>query len=142
LPAIEAGLAARGRNRADFEITGIPLIGSGRDAQSQDRRRAEVRKQIAFYGSTPAYRGVLELHGWGPLHEDLHLLSKAGRWDDMADLINDEILDAFAVVGAPPEVARELRRRFDGLFDRVSLGFGNDIEIAAQLATAFNHELG
>jgi len=139
LPAIEAGLAARGRNRADFEITGIPFIACGHDDETQARRRAEVRKQIAFYGSTPAYRGVLDLHGWGALHEELHKLSKIGRWIEMGSLIDDDVLAAFAVLGTPREVAHELRRRFDGLFDRLSFGFGNDIETAGELATALKH---
>ena len=98
-----------------------------------------MRKQIAFYGSTPAYRGVLDLHGWGALHEELHKLSKIGRWIEMGSLIDDDVLAAFAVLGTPREVAHELRRRFDGLFDRLSFGFGNDIETAGELATALKH---
>jgi probable F420-dependent oxidoreductase len=137
LPAIEAGLAGRGRSRADFEITGIPFIVAGNDEAALARRQAEAKKQIAFYGSTPAYRGVLELHGWAALHEDLHRLSKAGRWDEMGALIDDDVLSAFAIVGTPPEAVKELRRRFDGLFDRISLGSGNDIAMAGDLAAAF-----
>ena len=136
LPAIEAGLAGRSRNRADFEITGIPFVACGLDDETQAGRRAEARKQIAFYGSTPAYRGVLEVHGWGALHEDLHKMSKAGRWDEMGDLIDDDVLAAFAVQGTPREAANELRRRFDGVFDRISLGFGNDIGMAAEFAAS------
>jgi probable F420-dependent oxidoreductase len=136
LPKIEAGLAGRARNRADFEITGIPFIACGPDEETQARRRAEARKQIAFYGSTPSYRGVLELHGWGALHEELHKLSKAGRWDEMGDLIDDDTLATFAVLGTPREAARELQRRFGGLFDRISLGFGNDVEMADEFAAA------
>jgi probable F420-dependent oxidoreductase len=136
-PAVEAGLAARGSGRAKFEITGIPFIVSGHNAAAMATRLTEVKKQIAFYGSTPAYRGVLELHGWGALHEELHRLSKVGRWDEMGTLIDDDMLNAFAVVGAPAEVAEEMQRRFGGLFDRISLGLGNDIALAAKLAAAF-----
>jgi probable F420-dependent oxidoreductase len=136
LPGIEAGLTGRARNRADFEITGVPFIACGQDEETQTRQRAEARKQIAFYGSTPSYRGVLDLHGWGALHEELHKLSRAGRWDEMGDLIDDDVLAIFAVLGTPQEAAHELRRRFDGLFDRISLGFGNDVEMAGEFATA------
>ena len=67
-----------------------------------------TRQQIAFYGSTPAYRGVLELHGWGGLQDELNALSKQGKWVEMGDLIDDEILNTFAVVGEPEQIAPEL----------------------------------
>ena len=136
MPAIEAGLAERSRSRANFEVTAIPFVACGINDEAQDSRRSEARKQIAFYGSTPSYRGVLELHAWDALHEDLHKLSKAGRWDEMGDLIDDEVLAAFAVLGTPADAAKELHRRFDGVLDRISLGMGNDIELAAEFAAA------
>lgn len=136
LPAIEAGLAGRGRGRADFEVTGIPFIACGHDEAALAVKVEAAKKQIAFYGSTPAYRGVLELHGWGALHEELHRLSKVGGWDEMGALIDDDVLDAFAIIGKPAEVADTLQRRFGGLFDRVALGSGNDIAMAADLAAA------
>jgi hypothetical protein len=79
-----------------------------------------VKGQIAFYGSTPAYRGVLELHGWGDLQTELNGLSKEGRWAEMGKLIDDGILDAFAVSGAPEEIAGLWAKRWSGLADRVS----------------------
>ena len=82
-----------------------------------------TRKQLAFYGSTPAYRKVLELHGWGDLHTELHRLSLAGQWDAMGELIDDEVLGTFAVVAPIPELAAALRRRCDGVIDRVLPGF-------------------
>ncbi len=78
-----------------------------------------MRKQIAFYGSTPAYRKVLELHGWGDLQTELHRLSLAGEWDTMSSLIDDEMLSAFAVVGPVESVAEALRDRCEGVVDRV-----------------------
>jgi hypothetical protein len=82
-----------------------------------------TRERIAFYGSTPAYRGVLDLHGWGDLQPELNLLSKQGRWKEMGDLIDDSMLDAFAVVAEPDQVAAKLRQRYTGLVDRVAVGF-------------------
>jgi probable F420-dependent oxidoreductase len=136
LPAIEAGLARSGRPRSRFEVTGIPFIATGHDAETQEKACVEARRQIAFYASTPAYRSVLELHGWDALHDALHMLSKQGRWDEMGALIDDAVLATFAIVGTPKEAAGELRRRFDGLFDRVSLGLGNDVTTASQLFAA------
>ena len=96
---------------------------------------AATRKQIAFYGSTPAYRGVLELHGWGDLATELHGLSRRGEWDAMGTLIDDEVLDAFAVVAPLPELACALRRRCDGSVDRVmaSLPAGTPEPVVARV---------
>jgi hypothetical protein len=84
---------------------------------------AATRKQVAFYGSTPAYRTVLDLHGWGDLHVDLHRLSREGEWDAMGELIDDEVLQAFAVVAPLPELAGALWARCDGVIDRVLPAF-------------------
>ena len=81
---------------------------------------AGTRQQIAFYGSTPAYRAVLDLHGWGGLQDDLNALSKQGQWVQMGDLIDDDVLNTFAVVTEPEGVAPELRRRYGGLIQRIS----------------------
>jgi hypothetical protein len=79
-----------------------------------------VRGQIAFYGSTPAYRGVLELHGWGDLQDELNRMSKEGRWAEMGTLIDDDILAAFAVVAPLDEVAAGLKARWGDSLTRVS----------------------
>ena len=87
-----------------------------------------VRQQIAFYGSTPAYRPVLELHGWGDAQDELNRLSKQGRWKEMGELIDDEMLDAFAVVGSIESVAQQLRERWGGLLHRLSFYAPYDVE--------------
>jgi hypothetical protein len=79
-----------------------------------------VCKQIAFYGSTPAYRPVLEIHGWGDLQDELNALSKRGLWDEMGALITEPILEQFAVVGQPEEVVGKFAARFGSLVDRTS----------------------
>lgn len=119
LPAVEAGLAASGRTRADFQLSYPMFVVTGETDEAMADAAAGTRKQIAFYGSTPAYRGVLELHGWGELQTELNALSKQGRWDDMAGLIDDDVLDAFAVVGTPDEVPGLIAGRVGALVDRV-----------------------
>jgi probable F420-dependent oxidoreductase len=123
LPALSRGLAASGRSRADVEISLLAMIATGRTEEEMARAVAGTRRQIAFYGSTPAYRGVLDLHGWGGLGDELNTLSKSSRddkWEAMGGLIDDEVLNAFAVVASPADVAAQIRRRFGGLIDRVS----------------------
>jgi probable F420-dependent oxidoreductase len=120
VPAIEKGLARSGRQRSDFQISCPVMVVTGRDEQELEARRERVRGDLAFHASTPAYRVVLEQHGWEDLQSDLHALAKAGRWDDMAPLVDDEVVRTFAVVGEPQELPALLRARFGGVADRIS----------------------
>jgi probable F420-dependent oxidoreductase len=121
VPALEQGLALAGRARRDVELIYPAFVVTGDDLDSTERAKVAVCKQIAFYGSTPAYRPVLEIHGWGELQDRLNAMSKRGEWDAMGELIADDVLHTFAVVGEPDEVVRELRRRFGGIVDRLAL---------------------
>ncbi len=121
-PALLRGMAKSGRTRGDFQMSCPVFVVTGLDEAEMTAAAAGTRKQIAFYASTPAYRKVLELHGWGDLQTDLHRLSLAGEWDAMAGLIDDEILAAFAVVAPIGELAAALRQRCDGVIDRVMVG--------------------
>jgi probable F420-dependent oxidoreductase len=121
IPTVEAGLAASGRTRSDFELSYPAFVITGDSDQEVDAADSGTRRQIAFYGSTPAYRGVLELHGWGELQTELNALSKKGAWDEMGRLITDDIVDAFAVRGAPDQIPAELQKRYGDVIDRISL---------------------
>ena len=120
MPAYERGLATSGRTRADVEVSYPAMIVTGLDDDEVQKAAAAVKAQLAFYGSTPAYAPVLELHGWGDLHGELNRLSKRGDWATMATLIDDDVVDAFAVVGSPEEVPGKLLARFGDLVTRVS----------------------
>jgi probable F420-dependent oxidoreductase len=119
VPALQRGLQRAGRDRNDFELSCEALVATGENDAELEAAVAAVRKQIAFYGSTPAYRKVLELHGWGELQSELHRLSLQGQWDTMGSLIDDEVLAAFAVVGSVDNVAAALKSRCAGAVDRV-----------------------
>ncbi|MFV8320428.1 LLM class F420-dependent oxidoreductase [Mycobacterium sp. 23] len=119
LPILQRGIARSGRDRRDFEVSAEVMVATGTNEDELKTAMAATRKQIAFYGSTPAYRKVLDVHGWGDLHDELHRLSKEGEWDAMGSLIDDEILGTFAVVGAADEVGAALRARCEGVADRV-----------------------
>jgi probable F420-dependent oxidoreductase len=136
LPALERGLARSGRSRKDVEIV-CPMF--TRIAGSAERFEAQtraLRQQIAFYGSTPAYRGVLELHGWGALQGELNRLSKQGQWAEMGERIGEDMLDAFCVTAEPDRIAEALLARAGGTVDRMLDGFAlEDPEVrAAQIA--------
>jgi probable F420-dependent oxidoreductase len=119
LPALERGFAKAGKTRDDFEISGPMFVVSGTNDDELERAMRGTREQIAFYGSTPAYRGVLELHGWGDLQDELNRLSKRGEWKAMGDLITEDVLDAFAVVAVPEDVPAAMLARYDGIVDRL-----------------------
>ena len=120
LPALETGLAKAGRSRSDLELSIPAFVVTGTDEEEMAASATGVRRQIAFYGSTPAYRAVLEHHGWGDLQDELNRLSKQGEWDEMGELIDDEILATFAVVAEPDGVADALLDRWGDLVDRIS----------------------
>ena len=123
LPALERGLAASGRARSAFAVQCPVFVATGAGDEEIRAASDRVRAQIAFYGSTPAYRGVLELHGWAALGEELNRLSKRGRWTEMGGLVDDEVLRAFAVVGPWEEVLRGLRARAAAGIDRLLCTF-------------------
>jgi probable F420-dependent oxidoreductase len=120
IPALARGRAKAGKTMEGFEIVGPSFVVTGNTEEEMAAAAAGTRQQIAFYGSTPAYRGVLDIHGWGGLQDELNTLSKAGKWVEMGNLIDDEILNTFAVVGEPETVAPELHRRYGDVIERIS----------------------
>ncbi len=120
LPALARGRAKSGKTMEGFEIVGPSFVVTGSNDEQLELAATATRQQIAFYGSTPAYRGVLETHGWGGLQDDLNGLSKQGKWVEMGNLIDDEVLNTFAVVGTPEQIAPELGRRYGDVIDRVT----------------------
>lgn len=116
---VRRGLARSGRTRSSFELTSPVFVVTGEDEAEFAAAAAATRRQIAFYGSTPAYRAVLEAHGWGDLHTELHTLSKRGEWETMGTLVDEDVLRTVAVVGPVDDIARLLRERCEGVIDRV-----------------------
>lgn len=121
LPALERGLALSGRARSDIEIMSATLVVTADTDEALEASKLAAKKQLAFYGSTPAYRPTLDCHGWGDVHEELNGLSKRGKWDDMTDLISDEILETIGVVGPRSAIPKLLTERLEGISDSVSL---------------------
>jgi len=95
-----------------FPVVGQAIVAVATDEQELEQARTAVRSLIAFYGSTPAYRKVLDVHGWGDLQTELRELTRAGRWSDLPAAVPDEVLEAVAIVGTAMDVADGLRARF------------------------------
>ena len=139
LPALAAGAAAAGRSPQSITTVGAIFVASGRNEAELAAAQAAVKSRIGFYGSTPAYRPVLEHHGMGDLQPTLNALARDGRWNEMGALIPAELYDAMVIAGPPGEVGPELRRRYGDVFDRVSVNapYPLDAEAANQIALTF-----
>lgn len=119
LPALQAGRGAAGKDDLDgFEMCGMPFIVTGVDEEQIRIADTATRKQIAFYASTPAYRPVLDHHGWGDLSAELNQMSKRGEWDAMGALITDEMVHEIAIVAPPDQVAHQLLAKYGDIFTR------------------------
>jgi probable F420-dependent oxidoreductase len=142
LPRLATGAAAAGRDRRDIAVVQPVFVVTGDTDEQRADAEAMVKGQLAFYGSTPAYRGVLDLHGWGELHEELHRRSRADAWASMPELIDEEVLRTLAVVADPAEVGTAIRERFGHLADRISLAttYAFDEDGWRQLLADLRHE--
>ena len=118
-PAIERGAARRGRALEHFAVAVAPLVATGPDEETVLRKREEIRGRIAFYGSTPAYAAPLAAHGLEGLAEELNRLSRAQRWSEMPGLIDDAVLERYAIVADHNHVAARLIERYAGLATRL-----------------------
>lgn len=138
LPAIETGLSNSGRSLDDFELDYAPIIATGTDEESLVRSIEIARGRIAFYGSTEAYRPVLDIHGWGEIQVELSMLNKRREQKEMSRLITDDILNTIAIVGTPDEVVVAMKDRLGDVIGRTgfhisSLPDEQQMELIAQL---------
>lgn len=137
LPAIEAGLATSERTLDDFELDYAPILATGVNEEQLRASINNARERIAFYGSTEAYKPVLDIHGWGDLQMELHMLNRHQRKAEAAALITDDILHTIAIVGEPAEVVSQMRKRLGGIISRTGFAVPDmsDDELATHLAT-------
>jgi probable F420-dependent oxidoreductase len=148
MPRLGEGMLRSGRVRPHFEITGGGFIATGKDEESTAKMFEVVRGRVAFYGSTPGYWGVLELHGLGDLGRELNMMSKAGKWAEMSSRVSDDVVRLFAAVGTHKEIAKRIEERFGGLSDAINMradssGAGDDVppdllQDIKRIATPFN----
>jgi probable F420-dependent oxidoreductase len=121
LNAIDEGASSAGRSREGMEISSAIFAAAGEGQAEIDAAIAFIRQQVAFYASTPSYAPVMELHGWGDVREQLSRLAVRKRWDEMAPLISDEMVNEFAIVSSWRELPAKINEKYGGLLDRVTL---------------------
>ena len=120
LPLVAAGARAAARERGDITLCCPVFLAVGESPEEIERQRADIARQIAFYGSTRTYRPVFEAHGWGAVSDELHELFARGDTAGMVSLVTEEMLDAYSVAGTWDELPAELGRRYQGLVDRIA----------------------
>jgi probable F420-dependent oxidoreductase len=121
VPALARGAERAGRSRSEVEVVCVSIVVTGRDERELSRSREAVRQQLAFYATTPAYQPVFALHGYGDLLAEAQHLARQDRWEEMAGLIDDDLLETIAVVGEPHQIAPQLVERLAGISRHVSL---------------------
>lgn len=121
MPKLEKGLEQAGRSREQFEISGGGFVATGADDEAVQKLFEWVRMRIGFYGSTPSYWPVFEVHGLQDLGLKLNEMSKKGQWDEMTKEISDDVVHLFAAVGRHDELVGALTNRFGGMTDIVGL---------------------
>jgi probable F420-dependent oxidoreductase len=120
-PAIAEGTEKENRGPQDVKLATSVFVITGESESEIEEQREKIRAQAAFYASTPTYRTVLEVHGWEDVSEGLGKLAKNKKWDEMPELITEDMLHAFAIEAAPDEIGPALKERYEGLIDRVAL---------------------
>ena len=127
LPALLRGRSLAGKTLDGFEIVGPSFVVTGSTDDEIAAAREKTRQQLAFYASTPAYRGVLEHHGWAELGVELHRRTRAGEWATLGQSIDDHVLETFAVVGHLDSIADRLLQRYGDIVTRVRFATPNDV---------------
>ena len=125
LPALERGFAKVGKRREDFDISYPVFVGPGQNEEELEGAKVATARQISFYGSTPAYKPVLDSIDAGELQPELNAMSKQGRWEEMGTLIGEDLLKEFAVIGEPQDIAAKIRTRYGDVIDRTSAAYAN-----------------
>ena len=115
LPGIEGGAQKAGRKRSEVAVSVTAFVAT----TSEEMNFA--RAQVSFYASTPSYRSVMDLHGWSGIAEKLSAHAARGEWAEMPILVNDEILSEFCLVTEKVKLAKELKKRYEGIADRLTL---------------------
>jgi probable F420-dependent oxidoreductase len=139
-PSLEKGLSLSAKKQFDVSV-GV-MIATGMNDEEISQARDACKAQIGFYGSTPAYKVVLEQHGWEGIQLELNQLTKKGLWQDIAALITDEMLECIAVTGTPSEVSNEIFNRYGNIAARIAPSiFSGDPEITKELIYALKTQL-
>jgi probable F420-dependent oxidoreductase len=140
LPSVKKGLELS--QAKEFDISLGVMVATGTTDEEVAKARDACKAQIGFYGSTPAYKVVLEQHGWESIQPELNNLTKKGLWQDIPNLISDEILESIAVTGTPDEVSNIIFNRYGSIASRIAPSiFSGDPKVTKALIHALKEKL-
>jgi len=141
LREIEKGARKNGRTLADIDIVGVPFLAVGKDEAGVEKAKKSLKQHISFYASTRTYHAVLEHHGWEDVGQELHRLSREGKWTEMPGCISDEMLEEWAIVATYDELIPKLIERSRGLYTTIQLGIPTGLMKDADRVRAMIAEL-
>jgi probable F420-dependent oxidoreductase len=140
LPALDRGLVRSGRSRSNVNLVAPLFVVATDDAETERTMAALSRQQIAFYGSTRSYREVFAVHGWGETQRTLSELVSHGEWGRLGEVITDEMLETYAVIGNWQDIPALVGDKYKGILDRAMLYAGfhpEEAETERELVRAF-----
>lgn len=126
IPAVETGLSIAGRERSDFELTAPVFIMSSETGSERDRAARALGKRLAAYSTSPTFRQVMSLHGWGALADELQEMAGKKRWPDKKAAMTDDVVGEFSIIAEPDNIYAALVDRYAGTADRVCLEWRDD----------------
>lgn len=121
LPNLEIGLKRSGRSWDDIELGGYGFIGCASTSAGIDTVVKGLKERVALYASTPEYKDMLAMHGWSVSQEDFAAMTRENKWEEMGNLVSDEMLEAYAVIAGPDDLPAALARRYGGKVDRIQI---------------------
>lgn len=121
LPNLEIGLERSGRTLKDIELGGYGFIGCATTDAGIDKVVKGLKERVALYASTPEYKDMLSMHGWTVSQEDFAALTRENKWEEMGNLVTDEMLEAYAVIAGPRDLPAALAKRYGGKVDRIQI---------------------
>ncbi|NNC81900.1 MAG: TIGR03617 family F420-dependent LLM class oxidoreductase [Acidimicrobiales bacterium] len=143
LPTMAVGAARSGRDVDEVEVCMKPLIGTAPTDAELARVVRSVRARVAFYLSTPSYRRTFDLHDWGDIAREASQYSRDGRWEELPDLVSDEMLHTVATIGTHAEIAERIRERYQGRVDRIEFSIPvntpDDAAVLREILAAIRH---
>ena len=121
LPNLQVGLERSGRTMKDLDLGGYGFIGCANSTEDLDKVARGLKERVALYASTPEYKEMLSMHGWSVDQEDFAALTRENKWEEMGNLVTDQMLEAYAVITTPEDLPGALAKRYGGKVDRIQI---------------------
>jgi probable F420-dependent oxidoreductase len=126
LPRLQAGFDKAGRDSSDFKLVLGPLTATGKNEEIVSAQWEKQRNLLGFLYSTPAYWPSLELFGWEEKGQQLLDMTRTGNWQEMPDIVTDDMLQKFVPRGTYDQISSIYRERYGNLSRRITFPLPDD----------------